>query len=484
MKIHPAIMIGGSGTRLWPLSRANKPKQFLNLFGDASLFQDTVRRFDDPHFGPPWLLTNADTIHHALSQLGDLGKAPAGVVVEPLMRGTAAALAAIALVVAAQDPEALVLAAPADHVIQQPALFRQAVKGASRVAAAGGVVTFGLVPTAPDTGFGYIRGGRPIETEGNICYQIEGGGFLEKPSRDKAEAFITAGYFWNAGIFLFNASVFLHELRLHAPDTVAAVEAALGAASVEGGNVWRLDAAAFALAPADLSIDYALMERTDRAVVVPCPDIGWSDVGSLSALWDIEMPSPEANVVRGDALCLATSGSLIHSGSGRKVVAAHLNDMMVVDTPDAVLVLPRTAAQSVKDVVKALKQAGAPEVDQTREALFPWGRLVLCDRGDAYLCLRVELLPGASMPARTVLARVEIWTVVSGALLDGEAGGSFLQAGQSKVLSYGERATLVGSDTTTVSVVVISGAEEGKALADLFWPNLTQGLAARKLAEV
>ncbi len=466
--IHPAIMIGGSGTRLWPLSRENKPKQFLSLVGPQSLFQDTIMRFRHPGFAAPWLLSNAETLDHALAQLAETGDQAAGLVVEPLMRGTAAALAAVALVIGHDEPDTLILAAPSDHVIERPERFRDAVERARRAAEDGAIVTFGIVPTAPETGFGYIRPGSALD--GSQAFAIPPGGFVEKPSLERAGELIAAGCLWNAGIFLFKAGSFVAEMERHAPATLQAVRAAVAAASLKNGNRWILDEAAFAEAPRELSVDHAVMEKTDRAAVVPCEGVGWSDVGALSALWEIGAKDENNNVSRGNTLCLDSRNSLILAGGGRKVVAAGLTDLMVVDTPDCVLVMPRDRAQDVRTIVRALKEQGAKETNTTREARLPQGTVTLTEATAGHAVLRIDLRADARLDQRTAHGD-ESWTLVSGTI-EARRNNEVLTLGpgQSLRVARGERIAMAAGAEPSCAVVIVLGPLE-RPLETLFAPD-------------
>ena len=447
LAIVPAIMIGGAGSRLWPLSRSNKPKQFLNLGGKASMFQETVQRFVAPGFRAPWLMAGSSTLVHVATQLEELDLGCEGIIVEPAMRGTAAAIAAIAVAFREIDPETLLLVAPADHFIKDEAAFRAAALRAAPIAAAGSIVTFGIAPTGPETGFGYIAGSSPVSFDGQtIGYRIAEGGFHEKPDLERAREFVAGGYLWNAGIFLFRASVMLEELRRFAPETLAAVEASMEHA--DRHLLWRRQMIApeletFEAAPLDLPIDIAVMEKTDRAVVVPCEGIGWSDVGSLSALWEIADKDEAGNAVKGDVLLHDTTNVYVHCHPGRKAVVAHLSDIVVVDTEDALIVLPTHKAQTVKTIVKDLNRIGAPQLRYRTEATFPWGHAHL-DGADAdHTSVALHLVHGGELRRAAPLAH-ETWVVTRGTVaaeIDHRVmlippGNSFsVGAGQSLVLT-------------------------------------------------
>ncbi|MEN0087485.1 MAG: sugar phosphate nucleotidyltransferase [Pseudomonadota bacterium] len=424
-QIIPAIMIGGIGSRLWPLSRSNRPKQFLKLVqgnGDQSLFQSTLSRFEDHSFGSPWLLTGSDFLPHVRHQMMELQATPGRVLIEPSMQGTAAALAAVAVAIAEEAPDAPVLAAPADHVINNPIRFRQTVQNALPLAVAGKIVTFGIVPTAPETGFGYIAPGPEVldDDGGFLGYEVSAGGFREKPAKAVAEQFVATGCLWNAGIFLFTARTLMEELERHAPATLTAARRAVrraqrtewgGAARAE--TCVRLDPEAFATAPDDLAIDHAVMEHSDKVAVVPC-DVGWSDIGSLSALWDVQAKDANQNVVQGDGMCVDSSGTLVVSGSGRKVVTSHVDDLMVIDTPDTVLILPRARAQSVKAIVGGLARANARQTAYADEAIFEWGSAQIVQRDDDALLLRLVVHDGATLAANARNATEQMWMVARG----------------------------------------------------------------------
>jgi mannose-1-phosphate guanylyltransferase/mannose-6-phosphate isomerase len=474
LDIIPAIMIGGAGSRLWPLSRANKPKQFLNLGGSASMFQNTLRRFIGPGFKAPWLLAGADTLSHVTTQLDELDLQCDGIVVEPVMRGTAAAIAALTLAFRDTDPDALLLVAPADHFIKDESAFCAAVLGAAPIAAAGSIVTFGITPTAPETGFGYIAGGEPVRSPGGdtLGYRIGPSGFHEKPALEAARAYVEQGYFWNAGIFLFKASVMLRELERHAPLTAIPVTAAMTFAERKLAGERRLltpNAASFSTAPLDVPIDIAVMEKTDKAVVVPCAGIGWNDVGSLSALWEIADKDADGNAVQGDALLHNTHNVFVHSTSGRKTVLAHVRDLLVVDTEDALIVVPADQAQAVKTIVKQLKDIAAPQLRYRKEASFPWGNAHIDATSPEHMSLSLQLSPGREL-RRDVAAR-ETWVVTYGvATVEIDDKASALRTGFSVTVQAGQHMAITARDEDARFVVVATIIDEAPALEQLFAP--------------
>ncbi|MBB2820008.1 UNVERIFIED_ORG: mannose-1-phosphate guanylyltransferase/mannose-6-phosphate isomerase [Rhizobium esperanzae] len=414
IKITPAIMIGGSGTRLWPLSRSNMPKQFLQLVDDRSLFQNTLARVNDPMFSAPWLLTSRAFIDMVNAQARQMEQEFVGIVLEPFQRGTAAALAAIAIAASQDDADALVLAMPADHVIDNSALFLEAVKKAVPLAENSKIVTFGIVPTAPETGFGYIRPGKPYIVNGEEVGALvdQPGGFLEKPDLKSAKQFVEMGYLWNAGIFLFRASALVEELQRHAPAVYEAVAASIARGTTRDLGSHKLLMPAdedFARCPHDIPIDTAVLEKSGHVAVVPCDDIGWADIGSLSALWDISAKDENGNVVRGAGFVSQSRNCLVHAQSGRRVVLSNIEDIMVIDSEDAVVVLPKAQAQRVKDIVASLKKVDAPELSFTRSALKSWGAVKI-DRtyGDSQVCA-VTFHGKSSVTYRVTGAERETW---------------------------------------------------------------------------
>lgn len=417
-KVIPAIMIGGSGTRLWPLSRANMPKQFLRLTNDHSLFQNTLLRARGELFEDPWLLTGDTFMDLVGAQMREVQISHQGVIVEPLQRGTAAALAAVAVAIGQADPDALILAVPADHVIRNDLKFRSAIERAMPIAAADRIVTFGIVPTAPETGFGYIRPGEAIyDGEDAVGAHVEQpGGFLEKPNAERAAEFVRSGFYWNAGIFLFKASTMLEELAAYAPETLAAVDKSIDRKWQAGSRPHLVQPAAaeFALCPPDLPIDTAVMEKSKRVAVVPCDDIGWADIGSLSALWEIHEKDHNGNVIKGNGLLQHAKDCFVYSTTERRIVVGHARDIMVIDTEDAVVVMPREQAQTIKDVVGALKILNAPEVAFTRSATTGWGAVRVDSIGENSQSWSVTIEEGSAFTHGVSVAGSEIWILNMG----------------------------------------------------------------------
>jgi mannose-1-phosphate guanylyltransferase / mannose-6-phosphate isomerase len=341
--IIPVILSGGAGTRLWPLSTLEKPKQFHALHSEATMFADTlarVRQGQDLAFGPPIILCGKDHLAPVASELREAGITSASIILEPLARNTAPAIAAAALLQAQTDPEALMLVLPADHVIEQPENLHQACIDARAVAASGKIVTFAIKPLSPETGYGYIKSGKPL-AEG--VFGVEA--FKEKPDLATAQSYLAAGnYAWNAGIFYFKASALIAELEKHAPEVLHQVRAAIQNADRDD-NVIGLDGEAFAAAPS-ISFDYAIMEPTQNAAVVPV-DMGWNDVGSFATLWDLGRKDEAGNVARGEVALFDSHNNYVNT-SGIPVALIGVSDLLVVSTPRGLLITTREHTQNVR----------------------------------------------------------------------------------------------------------------------------------------
>ncbi|NWG45029.1 MAG: mannose-1-phosphate guanylyltransferase/mannose-6-phosphate isomerase [Alphaproteobacteria bacterium] len=411
MTITPIILSGGSGTRLWPVSRALYPKQLLPLLSDRSMIQETALRFprgEAPGFAAPMIISNEEHRFTIAQQLSEIGVRERTHVLEPVGRNTAPAAAVAALLLARRDPDALGLMVPADHHIADLASFRAAIVRGSAAAADGYLVTFGIVPDAPETGYGYIRRGAPLEGGGE-AFAVAA--FVEKPDLATAERYVASGeYAWNSGIFMFRARTLLDELAALAPDILAAARAALeGAAS--DLDCLRLGREAFTACPSN-SIDYAVMERTRHAAVIPV-EMGWSDIGSWAALWAAGAKDGEGNVRIGDTVAVDVTGSFIRS-EHRLVAALGLSDIVIVETADAVLVAPRDRVQEVKAVVDRLKAEGRSEIDAHRRIYRPWGYFEGIDEGARYQVKQLFVNPGAALSLQMHHHRAEHWVVVQG----------------------------------------------------------------------
>ena len=398
----PVILSGGSGTRLWPLSRELYPKQLLKLVGTHTMLQDTARRLDGLDAGPPIVVCNEEHRFLVAEQLRQLGTPARAIILEPVGRNTAPAIALAALQAA---PDDLLLILPADHVIRDTAAFRAAVTRALPAATAGRLVTFGVVPNAPETGYGYIRRGAPDGEAFRIAQ------FVEKPDAARAAQFVASGeYTWNSGMFLFRADRYLAELERLAPDIAAATRAAVAAAKPDLDFV-RVDKAAFEACRSD-SIDYAVMEKTGDAVVVPL-DAGWSDVGSWDALHGASAADARGNVTQGDVVAEDSDGCFLFAES-RLVATVGLRDHVVVETKDAVLVAPRDRVQDVKRLVSRIKAGGRTEHLLHREVFRPWGSYDSIDFGDRFQVKRLTIKPGAQLSLQLHHHRAEHWIVVAG----------------------------------------------------------------------
>ncbi len=353
--VYPVILSGGSGTRLWPLSRRESPKQFLPLVGEKTLLQDTARRVAGPGFAAPMVICNRDHRFLVAEQMRETGGTKALIVLEPAGRNTAPAAAVAALLASQADTHALVLLLPSDHAVLDQAAFEAAVAAAVAAAQTGAIVTFGIKPTGPETGYGYVQKGAPLPKAAG-CFGVAR--FVEKPDRATAENYLTSGdYFWNSGMFLFSAAHLLAEMRRLQPAILEACEKAV-AKGVKDDDFFRLDEAEFLACPSN-SIDYAVMEHTAQAVVVPA-DMGWSDVGSWEALWNIAGKDDAGNAVRGDVLHKDVRKSYLHS-DGPFVAAVGVENLVIVATADAVLVARRDASQDVKKIVDELERQGREE---------------------------------------------------------------------------------------------------------------------------
>ena len=349
--ISPVILCGGSGTRLWPLSRSEQPKQFLAIASDRTMLQCTAGRAGkDAGFGPPVIVAGSAHCAQIAEQLHACSAGEATVIVEPEGRNTAPAVALAAFFLAESDPEAVMLVMPSDHVITDEAAFHQAISRALPPARQGNLITFGIAASHAETGYGYIEVGPALDDAPGV-HRVEA--FVEKPNAATAQAYLEGGrHVWNGGIFLFSAKTYLAELRRHAPAIHEAVADAFRMSRRHGSEI-HPDRAQFLTSPA-ISIDYAVMEKTDRAAVVPV-EMGWSDVGSWEALWEISAKDRAGMAIRGDALCIDSSNSLVRVENGPMVAAIGVHDLIIVSTADAVLVLPRSRSQDVKLIVDELK---------------------------------------------------------------------------------------------------------------------------------
>lgn len=403
----PVIMAGGSGTRLWPLSRQLNPKQFLPLVdADLTMLQATIKRLDGLEHAVPRLICNESHRFLAAEQLRQLGLEEANIILEPVGRNTAPAIALAALQALTEHEDPILLVLAADHLIQDMDAFHQSIAKAQVLAEAGKLVTFAIAPTHPETGYGYLQMGSPVGEGG---FKVNR--FVEKPNLQTAEQYLSdGGYFWNSGMFMFRASRYLQELERFQPKIVSVCREAL-AGGQQDMHFTRVDSSIFVTSPDD-SIDYAVMEKTSDAVMVPL-DAGWSDIGSWSALWDAGEKNSEGNLFKGDVLSENTSGSYVHA-THRLVTTVGVTDLIIVETKDAVLVAHKDQVQDVKKIVDQLKGSKRQEHANHREVYRPWGVYDSIDIGERYQVKRITVKPGEKLSVQMHHHRAEHWIVVSG----------------------------------------------------------------------
>jgi mannose-1-phosphate guanylyltransferase/mannose-6-phosphate isomerase len=404
----PVVLSGGSGTRLWPLSRGHYPKQFLPLVSENTMLQETLLRLNGLSLlDPPIAVCNEDHRFMVAEQLREIGIRPAAIILEPVGKNTAPAVAMAAMSARSADDVLLVL--PADHAIVDVPAFHAAVEQARTLAEQGALVTFGIVPGHPETGYGYIKRG---DARSGPAHAVAA--FVEKPNLETAERYLASGdYLWNSGMFAFKAGVFLKELEKFNREMLTACKVALTGAKPDLDFV-RVDKHSFMACPAD-SIDYAVMEKTDKAVVIPL-DAGWNDVGSWSALWDVIDKDGNGNALSGDVLTVDTKNSFLHSGH-RLIAAIGVSDLVIVETADAVMVAPKDRVQDVKQIVDKLKACKRAEADVHRKAYRPWGHYYSIDEGERHQTKRIVVKPGARLSVQKHHHRAEHWVVVKGTAL-------------------------------------------------------------------
>jgi mannose-1-phosphate guanylyltransferase/mannose-6-phosphate isomerase len=462
-KLRVVLLSGGSGTRLWPLSREAYPKQFLPLAGDDTMLQATWLRVADLADAAPIVVANEEHRFLAAEQLRQVGVSAPEILLEPVGRNTAPAIAAAALQAQADGGDPLMLVLPSDHVIADAGAFRAAVTTASVAAAGshdrpGALVTFGIVPEAAETGFGYIQAEVADEGAGDGVRKVRR--FVEKPDAATAQSYLDAGgYYWNSGMFLFRASRYLQELERFHPDIVAACRAAFAQAKRDGDFV-RLDRESFAACPSD-SIDYAVMEKTDAAMVLPV-DIGWNDVGSWSALWDVSERDAAGNAHHGDVIAVDSRNSYAYAR--RLVALVGVDDLIVVETDDAVLVARKDRVQDVKAVVAQLKATQRSQAALHREVQRPWGSYDSVDAGDGFQVKRIKVKPGAQLSLQSHTQRAEHWIVVRGTARVTRNNDVFeLHANQSTYIPIGAKHRLENPGTETLELIEVqSGAYLGE----------------------
>jgi mannose-1-phosphate guanylyltransferase / mannose-6-phosphate isomerase len=447
--LQPVLLSGGSGTRLWPLSREAYPKQFLPLVGADTMLQATWRRVADLAGAAPIVVANEEHRFLVAEQLRQAGAPTPAIVLEPAGRNTAPAIAAAALQALAGGGDPVLLVLPSDHVVRDVAGFQAAVRAALPAAEGGALVTFGIVPDAPETGFGYIQaapgdGVRPVAR------------FVEKPDAATAQAWLDeGGYYWNSGMFLLRASRYLEELARHRPDILAAVRAAFAGAARDGDFI-RLEGEAFAACPPD-SIDYAVMERTDAAMVLPV-DIGWSDVGSWSALWQVAERDADGNAHHGDVIAVDSHDNYAYAT--RLVALVGIDGVVVVETDDAVLVARKDRVQQVKEVVARLKSDYRSQAVLHREVHRPWGSYDSVDVGDGFQVKRIKVKPGGRLSLQSHTRRAEHWIVVRGSARVTRDDEVFeLHANQSTYIPIGARHRLENPGSQTLELIEVQSGD-------------------------
>ncbi len=453
--IVPVILSGGSGSRLWPLSRASYPKQFHALAGRRSLLQETALRVADAErFTAPLVICNEEHRFVVAEQFREAGLEARAIVLEPEGRNTAPAAAVAALMVARDAPGAVMAVLPSDHVIGDREAFLAAMGIAAAAAAAGALVTLGVAPTAPETGYGYIRKG---EAQAGVegCYAVAR--FVEKPSREAAEGYLAeGGYYWNSGIFVFAAAAYLEELGRLRPAMVAACRDALERGATDM-DFLRLDADCFQAAESE-SIDYAVMEQTAEAVVVPV-EMVWSDAGSWTALAGLRAGDADGNTVAGDAILSGARNSYVRS-DGPLVAAIGVEDLIIVATRDAVLVVGKDRAQDVKALVERLERDGRAEATHHAKVFRPWGSYETVDRSDRFQVKRIIVQPGAKLSLQSHRHRAEHWIVVEGTARVTVGERTFLlNRNESTFIPVGERHRLENPGEAPLHLVEVQSGD-------------------------
>lgn len=460
MPIIPVVMAGGSGTRLWPLSRQLHPKQFLPLMGERSMLQETCARLNGLPTEPPLFICGENHRFTVAEQLRLAGEVVGKILLEPVGRNTAAAVALVAChaldnAVEGEDPVLLVLAA--DHAIQDPQSFRDAVTAAVPLAEQGKLVTFGIVPSVPETGYGYIKEGDLVgDGPGHVVSS-----FVEKPSLEVAEGYLAeGGYLWNSGMFMFRAGCFLEELGKYRPDILAACRRAMADVEVDADFV-RPGREAFLDCPED-SIDYAVMEKTPGAVVVPM-DCGWNDVGSWSALWEVSDKDSRGNTLKGDVMALDTHNSYVQSDK-KLIATVGLTDVVVVESDDAIMVADKSRVQDVKTIVSELREQNRSEAAVHRKVFRPWGYYDSIENGERFQVKRIFVRPGASLSLQMHHHRAEHWIVVSGTARVTKGEKEFLLSeNESTFIRIGEAHRLENPGTIPLEMIEVqSGSYLGE----------------------
>ncbi|WP_131055083.1 mannose-1-phosphate guanylyltransferase/mannose-6-phosphate isomerase [Raoultella planticola] len=410
--ILPIIMAGGTGSRLWPMSRELYPKQFLKLAGDKSMLQETITRLEGISAKEPLVICNEQHRFLVAEQLRQIDKLSNNIILEPVGRNTAPAIALAALSISIKDnDDPLMLVLAADHIIENVSEFHRAIQNAIPYAEQGKLVTFGIIPTGPETGYGYIQRGQELTESEDLAYRVER--FVEKPNYETAQGYLDSGeYYWNSGMFLFRASQYIKELGLYRPDILDACQRAMTGLKPDSQQDFiRVDTKSFIDCP-DESVDYAVMEETESAVVVPL-DAGWNDVGSWSALWEVAEKDGEGNALFGDVLTYDTSDCYINSEE-QLVAAVGVKNLVIVGTKDSVLVIDKSKVQDVKKIVEHLKFKKRREYKLHRESYSPWGHSDKVITSSRYQINKVTVKPGGKFSLQMHHHRAEHWVILSG----------------------------------------------------------------------
>lgn len=456
--IVPVILSGGSGSRLWPLSREHYPKQLLAFISEQTMLQETARRMQGAlNAERAIVICNEEHRFLVAEQLREIGQLPQDILLEPFGRNTAAALTLAALTISVKSPNAVMLVMPADHMIRDLDAFHLAVEKGQHEALAGKLVTFGIVPTIPETGYGYIRRGTMLAS--GKAYQVDR--FVEKPDADTARTYLASGdYFWNSGLFMMTAARWLEEIQRYRPD-IAEASTSAWREGRRDMDFFRIGKDAFGRCPSE-SIDYAVMEKTDSAVVIPL-DAGWSDIGAWSSLWEASQRDTDGNVLRGDVAAVDTQDTLLIA-KHRFVAAVGLRDVIVVETADAVLVAHKDRAQEVKAIVNFLKEAKRSEHVTHRKVYRPWGCYEGVDVGETFQVKRITVNPGAALSLQMHHKRAEHWIVVKGTAKVTRGDDVFtLIANQSTYIPIGTKHRLENPDTIPLEMIEVqSGSYLGE----------------------